>query len=159
MDLEFAAPRGHPNADERSAERSFPKDRSVLQHLRSSAPSVFICVLLFNYLELHQHINHFPPRAVPSQHKRSPYNPEDRMLTRLAREFAADVRHAVRQMRRRFAFTATVILTLGLGIGATVALLSVVNALLLQRLPYTDEDRVRVFWMDYDWRGEEYDFA
>ena len=80
------------------------------------------------------------------------------MLTRLAREFAADVRHAVRQMRRRFAFTATVVLTLGLGIGATVALLSVVNALLLQRLPYTDEDRVRVFWMDYDWRGEEYDF-
>ncbi|PYP62278.1 MAG: hypothetical protein DMD26_16185, partial [Gemmatimonadetes bacterium] len=49
--------------------------------------------------------------------------------------------------------------TLGLGIGATVALLSVVNALLLQRLPYTDEDRVRVFWMDYDWRGEEYDFV
>src|SRR5947207_15572321 len=62
-------------------------------------------------------------------------------------------------MRRRFAFTATVVLTLGLGIGATVALLSVVNALLLQRLPYTDEDRVRVFWMDYDWRGEEYDFV
>ena len=81
------------------------------------------------------------------------------MLARLAREFAADVRHAVRQMRRRFGFTATVVLTLGLGIGATVALLSVVNALLLQRLPYTDEDRVRVFWMDYDWRGEEYDFV
>ena len=81
------------------------------------------------------------------------------MLTTLAREFAADARHAVRQMRRRFAFTATVVLTLGLGIGATVALLSVVNALLLQPLPYADEHRVRVFWMDYDWRGEEYDFV
>ena len=81
------------------------------------------------------------------------------MLTRLAREFAADMRHAVRQMRRRFAFSAAVILTLGLGIGATVALLSVVNSLLLRPLPYAHEDRVRVFWMDYDWRGEEYDFV
>src|SRR4029077_3788812 len=76
-----------------------------------------------------------------------------------AREFAADMRHAVRQMRRRFAFSAAVILTLGLGIGATVALLSVVNSLLLRPLPFAHEDRVRVFWMDYDWRGEEYDFV
>lgn len=81
------------------------------------------------------------------------------MPTRLAREFATDVRHTVRQMRRRLAFTGTVVFTLGLGIGATVALLSVVNALLLKPLPYADEDRVRVFWMDYDWRGEEYDFV
>lgn len=81
------------------------------------------------------------------------------MLTRLAREFAGDVRHALRQMRRRFAFAATVVLTLGLGIGATIALLSVVNALLLRPLPYSHEERVRVFWMDYDWRGEEYDFV
>ena len=81
------------------------------------------------------------------------------MLARLAREFAADVRHAVRQMRRRFAFAATVVLTLGLGIGATIALLSVVNALLVRPLPYPHEERVRVFWMDYDWRGEEYDFV
>ena len=81
------------------------------------------------------------------------------MLTRLAREFADDVRHAVRQMRRRFAFATTVVLTLGLGIGATIALLNVVNALLLRPLPYSHEERVRVFWMDYDWRGEEYDFV
>lgn len=81
------------------------------------------------------------------------------MLARPAREFAADVRHAVRQMRRRFAFAATVVLTLGLGIGATIALLSVVNALLLRPLPYPHEERVHVFWMDYDWRGEEYDFV
>jgi predicted permease len=62
-------------------------------------------------------------------------------------------------MRRRLTFTATVILTLGLGIGATVALLSVVNALLLRPLPYAHEENVRIFWMDYDWRGEEYDFV
>jgi predicted permease len=62
-------------------------------------------------------------------------------------------------MRRRLAFTGTVVLTLGLGIGATVALLSVVNALLLKPLPYADEQRVRVFYMPDDWRGEEYDFV
>ena len=81
------------------------------------------------------------------------------MLTELASEFAADARYAVRQIRRQLGFTATVVLTLGLGIGATVALLSVVNALLLKPLPYSDEQRVRVFYMRDDWRGEEYDFV
>ena len=73
--------------------------------------------------------------------------------------FAADVRHAFRQMRRRPGFSAIAVTTLGLGIGATVALFSVVNGLLLRPLPYPDENRVRVFWLDYDWRGEEYDFV
>ena len=81
------------------------------------------------------------------------------MPTALAQDFAADARFALTQMRRGWAFTTTVILTLGLGIGATVALLSVVNALFLRPLPYRHEDRVRVFWMDYDWRGVEYDFV
>ena len=80
------------------------------------------------------------------------------MLVRLAQEFAADARHAVRQMRRRLGYTAAVVVTLGLGIGATVALLGVVNDLLVRPLPYPHEERVRAFWMDYDWRGEEYDF-
>ena len=77
----------------------------------------------------------------------------------LAQDFAADLRFALKQMRRRMAFASTVILTLGVGIGATVALLTVVNALFLRPLPYAHEERVRVFWMDYDWRGVEYDFV
>ena len=81
------------------------------------------------------------------------------MFSHFAREFAADARYALRQMRRRLGYTATVTLTLGLGIGATVALASVVDALLLRPLPYAHEERVRVFWLDYDWRGEEYDFV
>ena len=81
------------------------------------------------------------------------------MPTALAHDFAADARFALKQMRRGWTFTTTVVLTLGLGIGATVALLSVVNALFLRPLPYLHEDRVRVFWMDYDWRGVEYDFV
>src|SRR3954470_10699771 len=76
-------------------------------------------------------------------------DPETEMPTALAQDFAADVRFAVKQMRRRKSFTATVVLTLGLGIGATVALLSVVNALFLRPLAFPHEDRVRVFWMDY----------
>ena len=73
-------------------------------------------------------------------------------------EIASDARLALRQMRRRAGFTSTVLIALGLGIGATVALVTVVNGLMLRSLPYTDEGRVRVFWQDYSWTDEEYDF-
>ena len=73
-------------------------------------------------------------------------------------EFVADARHALRQMRRQPAFAAIAILTVGLGIGATVALTSVADAVIVRALPYPDEDRIHVFWSDFDWRGEEYDF-
>ncbi|HEX7937778.1 MAG TPA: ABC transporter permease [Gemmatimonadaceae bacterium] len=84
----------------------------------------------------------------------------DASRTRLAAaDFIADVRHAARQLLRRPSFAVILVATLGLGIGATVALYSVVNDLLVQPLPYAGENRVRVFWDDYDWRGEEYDFV
>lgn len=76
----------------------------------------------------------------------------------LADEFAGDIRHALRQMRRRAGYTAIIVLTLGLGIGATVALFSVVSDLLLRPLPYAHAEQIHVFWSDYDWRGDEYDF-
>ncbi len=76
-----------------------------------------------------------------------------------AADFATDVRHAVRQLLRRPWFSIIVVVTLGLGIGATVAMYSVVNDLLVRHLPYSGETRIRVFWDDYDWRGEEYDFV
>jgi putative ABC transport system permease protein len=76
-----------------------------------------------------------------------------------ASDFAADVRHAARQLLRRPSFSIVLVVTLGLGIGATVALYTVVNDLLVRPLPYAAEHRIRVFWDDYDWRGEEYDFA
>jgi predicted permease len=76
---------------------------------------------------------------------------------RLGYDLMGDVRHALRQLRRRPGFTVLAVLTLGLGIGATSALSSVVNGMLLRPLPFPDEDRLQVFWSDYNWRGVEYD--
>ena len=76
-----------------------------------------------------------------------------------AADLASDVRHAARQLLRRPGFSTILVVTLGLGIGATVALYSVVNDLLVRPLPYAAENQIQVFWSDYNWRGEEYEFV
>jgi putative ABC transport system permease protein len=53
-----------------------------------------------------------------------------------------DVRFAARQLRRAPGFAVVAIVTLGLGIGATTAIYSIADTILLQPLPFPDSDRL-----------------
>jgi putative ABC transport system permease protein len=57
-----------------------------------------------------------------------------------------DVPVSVRSLRKRPGFTAVVVLTLALGIGAPVAIFSLVSGVMLRPLPYRDPDRVVLVW-------------
>lgn len=60
-----------------------------------------------------------------------------------------DTRAALRSLRRSPSFSVTVMLCLGLGIGANVAVFSVVNSVLLQPLPFPEPDRLATVWVGY----------
>lgn len=53
-----------------------------------------------------------------------------------------DFRYAMRVLFRRPAFTATVVITLALGIGASSTIFSLIDTVLLQRLPYPNAERL-----------------
>ena len=57
------------------------------------------------------------------------------------------LRIALRSLRRTPGFTAVVVLTLAIGIGATTAIFSVVDAVLINPLPYPTADRLEMIWV------------
>jgi putative ABC transport system permease protein len=64
-----------------------------------------------------------------------------RMMRHL-RDFRGDFRFAARQFFSQPLYTAVAIVTLALGIGSTTAIFSIVNAVLLKPLPYSQPDRL-----------------
>ena len=60
-----------------------------------------------------------------------------------------DLRYALRSLLKQPGFAAVVVITLALGIGASTAIFSVVNAVLLRPLPFPNSDRLQVVWGNY----------
>src|SRR5678815_1298210 len=69
-----------------------------------------------------------------------------------------DLRFGIRSLAKRPGFTALAILTLALGIGASTAIFSVVDGVLLRSLPYPDADQI-VQLREVNERGGRMSFA
>src|SRR5262245_6207149 len=69
-----------------------------------------------------------------------------------------DVRYALRVLVRRPLYLVLSVFTLALGVGGTAAIYSVARRVLLDPLPYTDENRLALFWMPFDWTEQEFAF-
>ena len=57
-----------------------------------------------------------------------------------------DIKYAWRSLKKRWTLALLGLATLAMGIGATTAVFSVVNGVLLQELPYRDSDRMVIIW-------------
>ncbi len=70
----------------------------------------------------------------------------------LVETLVQDVRFGMRVLRKSPGFTAVVVLTLGLGIGANTAIFTLVNAVMLQTLPVSAPEQLMVMqWKAHNW--------
>ena len=74
----------------------------------------------------------------------------DVWLSRWLRDFLYDVRFSLRSFRRSPSFTLTTVLSLALGIGATTAIYSLVDQVMLHALPIREPERLVLI----DWKGD-----
>ncbi len=61
-----------------------------------------------------------------------------------------DIKYAIRQLRKNPGFTVITVLTLGLGIGATVTIFGAFNALVLDPFPYPNPNKIAYIWSNHD---------
>jgi putative ABC transport system permease protein len=66
----------------------------------------------------------------------------DRQGVPMLETLVQDVRYAARILRKNPGFTAVVVLSLALGIGANTAIFSIINSVILQPLPFQDADQL-----------------
>src|SRR5262245_37668727 len=60
--------------------------------------------------------------------------------------FIKDIRYGVRSLWQRPGFTIIAVIALGLAIGSTSAMFSVVNAVILKPLNFDDSEKVAIIW-------------
>ena len=80
----------------------------------------------------------------------------DEYRARLLDELMQDVRYGMRSLLNARVFTAAAVCTLALGIGATTAMFSVVDAVLLRPLPYPDPGRLVMLWEHNLTKGKDH---
>lgn len=70
-------------------------------------------------------------------------------------EWMGDVRYAVRGLVARPGFALVAVTTVGLGIGASTAVFSVVDAVVFRALPYEEPDRLVSLWTEFEPMGPQ----